>query len=38
MCGEANLKDIRSTFSSNKEFKEYFAAQKWTEGIGGRRP
>ena len=32
------MKDIRSTFSSDKEFTVQFAAQKWTEGIEGRRP
>ena len=32
------MRDIRSAFRSDKEFAEYFAAQKWTPGIRGRRP
>ena len=32
------MKDIRSTFSSDKGFTKYFASQKWTDGIQGRRP
>ena len=32
------MRDIRQTFSTDKEFSDYFKSLKWTEGITGRRP
>jgi hypothetical protein len=33
-----HIKDIRSTFSKDKEFSKYFASRRWTQGLHGRRP
>ena len=32
------MKDIRETFSIDKNFTAFFASQKWSDGIQGRRP